>query len=182
MLTSIARSALRRSAASVQMAHRTLYASATRMAEEGAAAAATADAVTLNFSVPHECIYEKKEVDLVILPGEAGEYGVTAGHTPNITQLKPGVMTIHHEKDDKDPETFFVSGGFAVTHEDSTTDVSVIEAFKLDDLDVAAAQAGYTEAKGRYDTAAEESTAKAEAQIDMETFAAVADALGGSVA
>ena len=91
-------------------------------------------------------------------------------------------MQILHEKDDKDPETYFISGGFSITHEDSSTDVSAVEAFKLDDLDAAAAQAGYTDAKSAFDTAADESAAKAEAQIAMETYAAVVDALGGSVA
>ena len=128
------------------------------------------------------CSYDGKQVDQVILPGEAGEFGITAGHTPNITQLKPGVMQILHEKDDKDPETFFISGGFSITHEDSSTSVSAVEAFKLDDLDAAAAQAGFAEAKGTFDTAPEDSAAKAEAQIAMETYAEVVNALGGSVA
>lgn len=128
------------------------------------------------------CSYDGKQVDQVILPGEAGEFGITAGHTPNITQLKPGVMQILHEKDDKDPETFFISGGFSITHEDSSTSVSAVEAFKLDDLDAAAAQAGFAEAKGMFDTAPEDSAAKAEAQIAMETYAEVVSALGGSVA
>eukprot|EP00937_MAST-01D_sp_MAST-1D-sp2_P002629 g2629.t1 len=175
MLASIARTALRRST-------RSLHGSVARLAEEAAAAGAAAENVTLNFALPHEAIYEGAIVDQVILPGEAGEYGVTAGHTPNITQLKPGVMQIHHEKDDKEPETYFISGGFAVTHENSTTDVSAIEAVKLDDLDAAAAQAGYAEAKSAYDTASDDSAEKAEAQIAMETYAAVADALGSSVA
>jgi hypothetical protein len=30
------------------------------------------------------------------LPGENGEYGVTAGHGNLISQLKPGVVAVHH--------------------------------------------------------------------------------------
>jgi F0F1-type ATP synthase epsilon subunit len=33
----------------------------------------------------------------VKIPGMDGEYGVTAGHTPIISQLKPGVVAIMHE-------------------------------------------------------------------------------------
>ena len=31
------------------------------------------------------------------IPGVEGEYGVTAGHTPIISQLKPGVVSIVHD-------------------------------------------------------------------------------------
>lgn len=33
----------------------------------------------------------------VIIPGSAGEYGVTAGHSPVVAELKPGVMQVIHE-------------------------------------------------------------------------------------
>lgn len=38
------------------------------------------------------------QVDLVNLPGVTGTYGVTAGHTPNVTQLTPGVRSSSNEK------------------------------------------------------------------------------------
>jgi F0F1-type ATP synthase epsilon subunit len=72
-----------------------------------------------------------------------GEYGVTAGHTPIISQMKPGVISIVHEavraifcgvkqcgdvtlwlnrfSQGSEAEKFFVSGGFALTHADSST-------------------------------------------------------------
>jgi len=39
------------------------------MAEEGAAAAGS-DQLTLNFALPHQPIYEGKDIDLVIMPGK----------------------------------------------------------------------------------------------------------------
>ena len=51
---------------------------------------------------------KKQQVKLVQLPGVTGEYGVTAGHTPNISQLVPGLVQIH--TDDSEPERYFVSG------------------------------------------------------------------------
>ena len=57
----------------------------------------TATGLTLNFNLPHQVIYNKKTVSQVILPGEDGEFGVTAGHSAQIEQLNPGVVTILHE-------------------------------------------------------------------------------------
>ena len=58
--------------------------------------AANAAVMTLNLSTPHENIYSEKTVDKVLLPGENGEYGVTVGHSPIISQLKPGVVSVIH--------------------------------------------------------------------------------------
>ena len=42
-----------------------------------------------------------------------------------------------------DVEKFFVAGGFAVTHANSVTDLSVTEAFPLGDLDESAVKVTY---------------------------------------
>ena len=47
-----------------------------------------ASAMKLSLCTPHETIYHDKVIDKVILPGEQGEYGVTVGHSPIISQLK----------------------------------------------------------------------------------------------
>lgn len=77
--------------------------------------------VKLNFSVPHDTIYSGAAVHSVIVPGVEGEYGVTAGHVAYVAQLKPGVLQILHEENTQDPEKYFVAGGYALTHPDSTT-------------------------------------------------------------
>ena len=84
-------------------------------------AAASASRVTLNFSLPHEKIYHGASVYSVIIPGSSGEYGVVANHVPYVAQLKPGVLQILHEEGTSEPEKYFVAGGFALTHEDSST-------------------------------------------------------------
>lgn len=76
--------------------------------------------MTLNFSLPHETIYSGANVNQVIVPGAAGEYGVTADHVPLVAQLKPGVLQILHEGT-SDAEKYFVAGGFSITHANSTT-------------------------------------------------------------
>ena len=72
----------------------------------------------LFFNFPFEIV-----VDLIIVPGVTGEYGITAGHTPIISELKPGLVQIFHSQDDE-PEKYFVSGGFSFTHANSVTDVT----------------------------------------------------------
>jgi F-type H+-transporting ATPase subunit delta len=89
--------------------------------DAAAAAAATATHVKLSFTLPHETIYDGAQVHSVIVPGSAGEYGVTANHVPYVAQLKPGVLQILHEENTPEPEKYFVPGGYALTHEDSTT-------------------------------------------------------------
>lgn len=64
------------------------------MAAEAAAAASTQ--LTLNFVTPHTPIYTKKVVGMVLIPGVGGEFGVTAGHSPIVSELKPGVVSVIH--------------------------------------------------------------------------------------
>jgi len=59
-------------------------------------AAAAPTAMKLNFCTPHSSVYSNKEVAKVTLPGELGEFGVTVGHSPIISQLRPGVVAIEH--------------------------------------------------------------------------------------
>ena len=77
-------------------------------------------AMTLNFNLPHETIYSGAKVSQVIVPGAAGEYGVTADHVPVVAQLKPGVLQILHDGS-SEAEKYFVAGGFSITHENSVT-------------------------------------------------------------
>lgn len=72
-----------------------LYSSTARRFAE-AASSAPATALTLNFVTPHAPIISNKAVSSVTIPGEAGEYGVTVGHSPIISQLQPGIVTITH--------------------------------------------------------------------------------------
>ena len=96
-------------------------------------------------------------------------------------------------------EKFFVPGGFALTHPNSVTvsssalflslsllllfllfpsqDVSVPEAVPLSDLDEAAIKAGHAQAAQTVASASVDAAAKAVAQIQLETFSALARAV-----
>lgn len=81
---------------------------------------------------------------MALLPAVTGDFGVMPGHVPTLAQLRPGVVSIHKEMD-KDIKKYFISGGFAFIHADSTADVCVIEAAELEQLDKDAVKAGLAE-------------------------------------
>mmetsp|Transcript_19673 Transcript_19673/g.25346 ORF Transcript_19673/g.25346 Transcript_19673/m.25346 type:complete len:165 (+) Transcript_19673:107-601(+) len=151
---------------------------ATRTMSSEVAAPST---ITLNFALPHETIYSAAAVHRVIIPGVEGEYGVGPGHVPVVAQLKPGVLQVLHEEG-SDAEKYFVAGGYAMTHGNSTTDVVCPEAVKLDDLDSAAVSKQFEAAKSAYGSASAGTPEQAEAQIDMEVNKAMGLALGLNLA
>jgi len=51
------------------------------------------------------------------------------------------VVTVHKELD-KDVQKYFVSGGFAFVHPDSSADICAVEAVRVSDLDADAVRAG----------------------------------------
>ncbi|CAM9485937.1 unnamed protein product [Scytosiphon promiscuus] len=162
------------------VAARRVAGAAARPALRTARCFSTAEApavMKLNFCLPHETIYKDKDVDQVIIPGSAGEYGVTAGHSPIVAELKPGVVQVLHEAG-QEPEKFFVSAGFALTHPTSVTDITAIEAVRVEELDEAAVKTSYDAAKREMDAAAEGSREAAEAQVAVETTRAMAAAIG----
>ncbi|GAX15372.1 F-type H+-transporting ATPase subunit delta [Fistulifera solaris] len=140
-----------------------------------------ATAVKLNFCLPQETLYKGASVHSVILPGMGGEYGITANHVPYVSQLKPGVVKILHEEGSADPEKYFVAGGYALTHPDSTTDVICPEAVKLDDIDPSEVAKKYDAARTKFSSATAGSIEQAEAQIEMEITKEMGMAIGVSL-
>ncbi|MDP3532825.1 MAG: ATP synthase F1 subunit epsilon [Alphaproteobacteria bacterium] len=51
------------------------------------------------------------DVDMVVIPGKDGYFGVLHEHTPFVTSLKPGLIGIY--KDGKRKERLYVKSGFA---------------------------------------------------------------------
>lgn len=59
------------------------------------------------------------EVEMVVVPGVEGDFGVLPGHMPLISTIRPGVIYVFREG--KVSERIFVEGGFAeVTPETCT--------------------------------------------------------------
>jgi F-type H+-transporting ATPase subunit epsilon len=71
--------------------------------------------------VSPEALLVSQQVAMVTLPGGEGDYGVLPGHAPMITTLRPGVIQIYANNDNKITGQIFVAGGFAeVTQERCT--------------------------------------------------------------
>lgn len=72
-----------------------------------------------------------EDVEMVVVPGGEGDFGVLPGHTPMLTTVRPGIIDIY--ENDKIAKRIFVEGGFA---EVSETRCAVLaeEAIALDEL------------------------------------------------
>ena len=69
-----------------------------------------ADKITFELVSPERLLLSQ-QVDMVVVPGSEGYFGVLIGHTPLISTLKPGVIDVYDGG--KITERIFVGGGFA---------------------------------------------------------------------
>ena len=89
------------------------------------------DKVTFELASP-EALLVSAAVDMVVVPGVEGDFGVLPGHAPFISTVRPGVIDIY--QGDKVDQRIFVSGGFAEVNERRCTVLSR-EAYPLEELD-----------------------------------------------
>src|SRR5438876_12208820 len=88
--------------------------------------------------VSPEKLLLSEAVDMVVVPGSEGNFGVLAGHSLLISTVRPGVIDVYEGSEVS--ERIFVSGGFAeVTAERCT--VLADEAVPLSSLDAAVIEA-----------------------------------------
>ncbi|MDJ0947427.1 MAG: F0F1 ATP synthase subunit epsilon [Alphaproteobacteria bacterium] len=82
--------------------------------------------------VAPERLLVSRTVDMVVVPGSEGDFGVLPGHTPLISSVRAGVIDVYDEN--TVDERIFVSGGFAeVTGERCT--VLAPEAVPVSEID-----------------------------------------------
>ena len=93
----------------------------------------------VNFElVTPERLLVSREVEMVVVPGSEGNFGVLPGHAPFISTIRPGTVDIYQGREIT--ERIFVVGGIAeVTPERCT--VLADEAIAPDTLDRAAIEA-----------------------------------------
>ncbi|KTD52008.1 F1 sector of membrane-bound ATP synthase, epsilon subunit [Legionella quinlivanii] len=99
-------------------------------------------------------------VEMVVATGELGEIGITPGHAPLLTVLKPGEIRITHMGGTQ--EVYYVSGGMLEVQPFYVT-VLADEVERAESLDEAAALAAKTRA--------EEAIANKNADIDYSMAA-----------
>ncbi|KAG0089665.1 delta subunit of the central stalk of mitochondrial F1F0 ATP synthase, atp16 [Podila epicladia] len=134
---------------------------------------AVAAGLRLTFAVPHQTIYKNASVTQVNIAAVSGDMGILASHVPSIEQLRPGVVEVLEASGSK---RFFVSGGFAVMHPDSSLDINAIEAFPVEEFSAEAVSAGLAEAH-RVANAGTTEEDKIAAKIEVEVFEALQAAL-----
>ena len=103
-------------------------------------------ASTLKFEIvtPEGAAYSE-DVEMVTLPGVAGQFGVYPGHVPLMTQMEPGEIIVR--KDGRD--TFFATGAGLI--EVVATRVSILTdlAVQADKIDEAKAEEARQRAEAR---------------------------------
>jgi len=126
-----------------------------------------ADKVNFELVSPEKLLLSE-EVDMVVVPGAEGDFGVLGGHSPVISTVRPGTITVYQGA--AVSTRIFVAGGFAEVTADRCT-VLAEEAAPIDDLDRSAVEAQLTELRGELSSgdgqvAIEAQIAIAEAKLD----------------
>src|SRR6056297_359041 len=83
-------------------------------------------------------------VETLVATGEMGELGITYGHAPLLTALRPGPVRIVTQKGEE--EVYYVSGGFLEV-QPGVVSILADTALRADDVDEAAAEAARREAE-----------------------------------
>ena len=89
--------------------------------------------------VSPERLLISESVDMVVVPGEEGDFGVLVRHAPLVSTVRPGVIRVYN--DNQVTEQIFVAGGFAEVTPARLT-VLAEEALPLADIDRGAVEHG----------------------------------------
>lgn len=136
-----------------------------------------ADKVEFELVSP-EKLLKSLPVDMVVVPGSEGDFGVLAGHSPLISTLRPGVIDVY--EGERIVDRVFVAGGFAEVTETRCT-VLAEEAVALSDLDRATVDKAIKNLSEDLDDAKSDAD-KAVVEAKLVVERAKLDALGASSA
>jgi F-type H+-transporting ATPase subunit epsilon len=127
--------------------------------------------------VSPEKLLTSAPVDMVVVPGGEGDFGVLPGHAPMIVSVRPGVIEIH--ENDRVIGRVFVAGGFA---EVTATRCTVLaeEAVPVDELDPAALEQAARDAAEDVDDAKTDAE-RAAAETKLAIAHAKMDAARGAL-
>jgi F-type H+-transporting ATPase subunit epsilon len=104
-----------------------------------------AEKIHLEVVTPEKSVVSD-EAQIVMAPGELGEFGVLSGHTPFMTSLKVG--TVRYEDANGTERFVFVSGGFAEALPDRVT-ILADSAERRKDIDIERAKSALQRAEDR---------------------------------
>lgn len=133
------------------------------------------DPFTFDLVSPEKLLLSE-DVEMVVVPGAEGDFGVLIGHASLISSLRPGVINTYTGKQVE--KRIFVAGGFAeVTGERCT--VLAEEAMPVEDIDLADVEKRIVSAKEAL-SAADNDVARGQAEMDLAVGEAMAAAHGAS--
>jgi F-type H+-transporting ATPase subunit epsilon len=92
----------------------------------------------LSLVTPEGAAFEG-EVEMLVVPGDAGEIGVLARHAPLIAMLKAGSTRIYRDRDSEDIIEFAIGPGFFKVEQDRALAL-VDDAIEARQIDAARAQ------------------------------------------
>ena len=96
--------------------------------------------------VTPEKVLLNEEVQIVMVPGKEGEFGVLKGHTPFLSSLKTGILR-YIDKNSSE-RYLFISDGFAEALPDKVT-ILTESAERRKNIDFQRAKKSYERAQGR---------------------------------
>ena len=95
-----------------------------------------ADLVQFELVSPERLLLSQ-QVEMVVVPGSEGDFGVMAGHSPLIATVRPGVIAVF--EGGRVTNRIFIAGGFAEVNGSRCT-VLAEEAVDVSKLDAAAVE------------------------------------------
>jgi F-type H+-transporting ATPase subunit epsilon len=95
---------------------------------------ATGKTFALSLVTPDGAAFEG-EVEMLIVPGDAGEIGVLARHAPLVAMLKAGSTRIYRDRDSQDVLEFATGPGFFKVEQDRALALvdDAVDAREIDD-------------------------------------------------
>jgi F-type H+-transporting ATPase subunit epsilon len=82
--------------------------------------------------VSPESLILSETVEMVVVPGEEGDFGVLPGHAPVISNIRPGTLAVFEGGAVK--QRFFLAGGFVEVTKERCT-ILAEEAVLVDEID-----------------------------------------------
>jgi F-type H+-transporting ATPase subunit epsilon len=112
---------------------------------------ATGKTFELSLVTPEGAAFEG-EVEMLVVPGDAGEIGVLARHAPLVAMLKAGSTRIYRDRDSEDIVEFATGPGFFKVEQDRALAL-VDDAVEARQIDAARAQEQLDAARGELERA-----------------------------
>ena len=125
--------------------------------------------------VSPEKLLMSTRASMVVIPGTEGDFGILAGHTDIISNIRVGIVDVY--ADEVIDKRVFVSGGVAEVSEDRCT-ILADEAILLEEIDKKTAEGRLSEAQKILDESKDEAarvTAERQVVIAQSLLDAVTD-------